>query len=168
MARTVLFLCTGNSARSIMAECLLTRLGAGRFAAYSAGSRPAEAVHPFAAGLLRELGHDVSRLRPKSWHEFARPGAPVMDFVITVCDAAAGETCPLWPGRPARAHWGIPDPAAAKGTEAEVRAAFRLAYARLQRRIRAFLALAEENPPPEVFLRRLREIGGGASGGESA
>ena len=159
MTQAVLFLCTGNSARSIIAECLLTRLGEGRFAAFSAGSRPAGAVHPFARRLLERRGYDVSRLRSKSWDEFALPGAPEMDFIITVCDAAAGEACPVWPGHPGLAHWGIPDPAAAGGTQEEVMAAFEQAHGRLERRIGAFLALTAEHPGREALLRGLRAIG---------
>jgi arsenate reductase len=137
----VLFLCTGNSARSILAESLLRHLGAGRFIAYSAGSFPKPRPHPRALRLLEEQGLPIAGLRSKSWDEFAAPGAPVMDFVFTVCDQAAGEVCPIWPGHPVTAHWGIPDPAAAGGSEAEQMLAFRNAFAQLERRIRLLLAL---------------------------
>jgi arsenate reductase len=137
----VLFLCTGNSARSILAESLLRRLAAGRFRAHSAGSRPMGEVHPLALRVLETAGHDVSGLRSKSWDEVARPGAPALDFVFTLCDDAAGEACPVWPGEPITAHWGIPDPAAQAGSEEERRRAFELAYTRLEHRIRLFAAL---------------------------
>jgi protein-tyrosine-phosphatase len=127
-----LILCTGNSARSILAEALLGRLGAGRVVAHSAGSRPRGSIHPGAAALLASEGYDPAAFRSKSWDEFARPGAPLMDLVITVCDAAAGESCPLWPGTPLKAHWGLPDPAAVADPEAQ-RAAFRACYAALER-----------------------------------
>ncbi len=140
--RNVLFLCTGNSARSIIAECLLERLGAGRFRAFSAGSHPAGAVNPHAERLLASLGYDTRRLRSKSWDEFAGAEAPPMDWVITVCDNAAGELCPVWPGAPARDHWSIPDPAAVLGPEAETARRFRAVYARIEARIAAFLAAA--------------------------
>ena len=137
----VLFLCTGNSARSILAECILNRLGKGRFVAYSAGSLPRGEVHPMALHLLKSLDYDTSGLRSKSWDEFAVAGAPKMDFVFTVCDNAANEVCPVWPGQPISAHWGIPDPAAAQGTEAEQHVAFAEAYRLLSNRISLFLAL---------------------------
>jgi protein-tyrosine-phosphatase len=121
----VLFLCTGNSARSIIAEAILNKLGAGRFRAFSAGSHPKGHVHPEALQLLRSLGYDTSGFRSKSWSEFADPGAPLLDFVFTVCDNAAGETCPVWPGQPMTAHWGVSDPAEAKGTPAEMAFAFK-------------------------------------------
>jgi arsenate reductase len=137
----VLFLCTGNSARSILAEAILARLGAGRFRAYSAGSHPKRQVHPLALEFLRARGHDTSHLRSKSWEEFARPGAPALHFVFTVCDAAAGEACPVWPGRPVSAHWGVEDPAAFVGPEDEQRGAFRRVYHVLERRIELFTRL---------------------------
>ena len=137
----VLFLCTGNSARSIMAEAILGKLGADRFHAYSAGSQPKGQVNSTHAAAVGELGYDTSGFRSKSWNEFARPGAPALDFVFTVCDNAAGEACPVWPGQPMTAHWGVPDPAAAKGTPAEVALAFRDAYRMLQQRIDVFAAL---------------------------
>lgn len=137
--RHVLFLCTGNSARSIMAEALLNRLGGGRFRAYSAGSHPKGQVHPMALEVLREHGHDVSALRSKSWGELAAPEAPKLDLVITVCDAAAAEPCPIWPGRPATAHWSLKDPAAFEGPQAEQRELFRRTYTELQRRIEQLL-----------------------------
>jgi arsenate reductase (thioredoxin) len=137
----VLFLCTGNSARSIMAEAILNKFSGDRFRAYSAGSRPKGQVHSRALELLQALGHDVSKLRSKSWTEFAQPDAPMMDFVITVCDNAADETCPIWPGKPVSAHWGIPDPAAASGTELEIALAFKRAYRMLAHRIGVFAAL---------------------------
>ena len=139
----VLFLCTGNSARSIIAEVILNRVGRGRFRAFSAGSHPRGSVHPHTLDLLQQLHFDVSGLRSKSWTEFAVSDAPKLDFVFTVCDNAAGETCPVWPGQPMTAHWGIPDPAAVKGTENEVQKAFRDAFFLLDRRISLFLALLQ-------------------------
>jgi arsenate reductase len=137
----VLFLCTGNSARSILAEAILNRDGGGKFHAYSAGSQPKGTVHPYTLDLLRNLRFDVENLRSKSWNEFAGDGAPPLDFVFTVCDNAAGEACPFWPGQPMTAHWGVPDPAAAAGTEAEIRIAFAEAYRMLANRISIFAAL---------------------------
>ncbi len=137
--RNILFLCTGNSARSIMAECLMNRLGRGHWRAFSAGSHPAGEVHPLALELLRQNGHDTTHLSSKNWQLYARPGAPVMDAIITVCNNAAGETCPVWPGRPATDHWDIPDPAAATGPRDVRQAAFENAYAMLEDRIRNFL-----------------------------
>jgi len=135
----VLFLCTGNSARSILAESILNHIGKGRFRGYSAGSHPKGEVHPFAIDVLISAGISVDGLRSKNWDEFSRPGAPEMDFVVTVCDNAAGETCPLWPGTPARAHWGIPDPAAAEGDESTRKDAFRTAFRQLESRIQSFV-----------------------------
>lgn len=134
----VLFLCTGNSARSILAEALIGRLGEGRFRGFSAGSHPKGAVHPLALDLLQSLDYETERFRSKRWQEFARPGAPELDFVITVCDDAAAEVCPVWPGSPVTAHWGMPDPAAVEGDELTRKNAFRSAYRELETRIRRF------------------------------
>jgi arsenate reductase (thioredoxin) len=155
----VLFLCTGNSARSIMAEAILNKLGAGKFHAYSAGSQPKGHVHPEALRLLEGLGYDTSHFRSKSWLEFAVSGAPVMDFVFTVCDNAAGEACPVWPGQPITAHWGVPDPAEAKGNPAEVALAFKESYRMLCRRIEIFVALPIHSLDEISLQHRLREIG---------
>ena len=155
----VLFLCTGNSARSIMAEAILNRVGAGKFRAYSAGSQPKGRVHPHKMQLLANLGYDTLRFRSKSWSEFAKPGAPALDFVFTVCDNAAGETCSVWPGQPMTAHWGIPDPAEAKGSAAEVGLAFRDAYRMLSQRIGVFAALPIRSLDQLSLQRRLDEIG---------
>jgi protein-tyrosine-phosphatase len=155
----VLILCTGNSARSIMAEAILSRLGAGKFNAYSAGSQPKGEVNPEARTLLSERGYDVSRMRSKSWAEFARPGVPSMDFVFTVCDDAAGETCPVWPGQPMTAHWGIADPAAVKGTPVQVRTAFAEAYRYLYNRISVFVALPFDKLDSLALQAKLHEIG---------
>jgi protein-tyrosine-phosphatase len=154
----VLFLCTGNSARSIMAEAILNKVGAGKFRAYSAGSRPRGTVHPETVRLLQSLGHETSDFRSKSWSEFATPGAPSLDFVFTVCDNAAGETCPIWPGQPMTAHWGVPDPAAAKGTEAEVALAFKDAYRMLNQRIAIFSALPIRSLDQLTLQKKLNEI----------
>jgi protein-tyrosine-phosphatase len=137
----VLFLCTGNSARSIVAEAILNRDGKGRFHAYSAGSHPRGAVNPFALALLRSAHCDVSGVRSKGWEEFSKPGAPVMDFVFTVCDDAAGEACPVWPGQPMTAHWGVPDPAAATGSDCQIALAFADSFRMLSNRISVFLNL---------------------------
>ena len=155
----VLFLCTGNSARSIIAEAILNRVGQGRFQAFSAGSRPRARVHPDTVELLRQLHFDVSGLRSKSWSEFAASHAPQLDFVFTVCDNAAGETCPVWPGRPMTAHWGVPDPAEAKGTPAEIALAFKDAYRMLNQRIGIFTALPIRSLDRLSLQRRLEEIG---------
>jgi arsenate reductase (thioredoxin) len=155
----VLFLCTGNSARSILAEAILNRTGKDKFAAYSAGSQPKGAVHPQALGLLERLGYSTNGLRSKSWEEFASPGAPVLDFVFTVCDNAANEVCPVWPGQPMTAHWGVPDPAAAQGTQSEIAAAFRDAYLMLQRRIELFANLPVRSLDRMSLQRKLDEIG---------
>ena len=155
----VLFLCTGNSARSIMAEAILGKLAADRFQAYSAGSQPKGQVNRHTLQLLQSLGHDTSGLRSKSWSEFARPGAPALDFVFTVCDNAAGESCPVWPGQPMTAHWGVPDPAEATGTPGEVAMAFRDAYRMLARRIEVFAALPIRSLDQMTLRSRLREIG---------
>jgi arsenate reductase (thioredoxin) len=155
----VLFLCTGNSARSILAEAILNKSGAGKFRAYSAGSRPKGEVNPHALQLLRSLGYETTGLRSKSWQEFAAPGAPQFDFIFTVCDGAAGEPCPVWPGNPATAHWGIADPAQAMGSPAEIALAFKDIYRFLQRRIEAFAALPFESLDQAALRARLTEIG---------
>jgi arsenate reductase len=155
----VLFLCTGNSARSIMAEAILNRMGAGKFRAYSAGSEPKGELNPHAVRLLQRLGFDTSSCRSKPWDEFAKPGAPEFDFIFTVCDDAAGETCPAWPGKPMTAHWGIPDPAAARGNEAEIALAFDDAYRMLTRRIELFTALPVASIDRPTLQARLRDIG---------
>ncbi|MCW5731908.1 MAG: arsenate reductase ArsC [Alphaproteobacteria bacterium] len=159
MIRNVLFLCTGNSARSILAEALLSRLGAGRFRAYSAGSRPAGRVHPLALELLAALGHPIGELRSKHWEEFAGPDAPELHFIFTVCDHAASEACPVWPGRPASAHWGIADPAAVAGDPARCRRAFEKAHAELTDRIGAFLRLDIERMSAQRLAAELARIG---------
>jgi arsenate reductase len=159
MAFNVLFLCTGNSARSILAEAYLNAAGRGRFTAYSAGSRPAGKVNPIASELLRKNRLPTQELRSKSWDEFARPGAPPLDFVFTVCDNAAGETCPLWPGQPITAHWGVADPAAVVGTEEEKRKAFLRAFSELSTRINLLLALPVDKLDRLTLKRRLDEIG---------
>jgi arsenate reductase len=156
---SVLFLCTGNSARSILAEVLLNHLGKGQFKAHSAGSFPRGSVHPLALGLLDRLRLPTTGLRSKSWEEFVRLGAPVMNFVFTVCDQAAGEVCPVWPGNPITAHWGVPDPAAVEGTEDEQRRAFRDACHQLDARIRLFIALPIDKLDRMVLKRRADEIG---------
>jgi arsenate reductase len=158
-AYSVLFLCTGNSARSIMAEVVLKRAGQGHFRAFSAGSHPKGEVHPYALDLLRKLHYDVSGLRSKSWLEFAAPDAPKLDFVFTVCDDAAAESCPVWPGRPMTAHWGVPDPAAAVGNEAEVRLAFADALRMLTNRIDMFVSLPLRSLDSLTLQRRLDSIG---------
>lgn len=155
----VLFLCTGNSARSIMAEVILNRAGWGNFRAYSAGSHPKGQVHPYALDLLRKLNYDVSGLRSKSWSEFAKPEAPKLDFVFTVCDDAAKESCPIWPGQPMTAHWGIPDPAAVEGTEVEKRLAFADALRMLANRINIFVALPLRSLSALTLQKQLDAIG---------
>lgn len=155
----VLFLCTGNSARSIMAECLLERIGATRFRAFSAGSFPAGAVNPYALEILERRNHRTDHLRSKSWDEFAAPGAPEMDFVFTVCDRAGGEVCPVWPGRPVSAHWGFADPAEVEGKEAVIRAAFANAYREIATRIEVFTSLPFESLDRLALKRKLDEIG---------
>ncbi|MCC7016915.1 MAG: arsenate reductase ArsC [Rhodospirillales bacterium] len=157
----VLFLCTGNSARSLIAESLLGSLGGGRFRAFSAGSRPAGAPNPLALEVLRRHGLATAGLRSKSWDEFAREGAPAMDLIFTVCDNAAAEPCPVWPGHPATAHWGFPDPAAAQGAEAERRAAMIRVFAGLRARIGAFLALPVESLSGAELKARLAALGKG-------
>ncbi|WP_115669262.1 arsenate reductase ArsC [Ciceribacter selenitireducens] len=155
----VLFLCTGNSARSILAEACLNREGRGRFTAYSAGSHPKGEVHPMAIDLLKRANYDTSGLRSKSWDEFAVPGAPKMDFVFTVCDSAAAEACPVWPGQPMTAHWGVPDPAAVEGTETEKALAFADAYRMLGNRISIFVNLPIASLDRLALQKRVSEIG---------
>jgi arsenate reductase len=155
----VLFLCTGNSARSILAECLLNWRGAGRFVGHSAGSHPKGRIHPLALELLGEMKLSTGGVRSKGWEEFARPGAPAIDFVFTVCDDAAGEVCPVWPGHPMTAHWGIADPAAVGGPEPERKAAFRRAFDELDRRIRMFTDLPLRSLDRKQLQERLRDIG---------
>jgi arsenate reductase len=155
----VLFLCTGNSARSIMAEVLLNRAGQGKFRAFSAGSQPKGQVHPYVLDLLRMLNFDVSGLRSKSWQEFSTADAPKLDFVFTVCDNAAAEACPVWPGRPMTAHWGVPDPAAATGNQAEVRLAFADAFRMLSHRIDIFVSLPIRSLDQLALQRQLEAIG---------
>jgi arsenate reductase len=155
----VLFLCTGNSARSILAESLMNHWGKARFRGYSAGSDPKGAVHPYMLELLDKLKLPTKGLCSKSWDAFAASGAPKMDFVITVCDQAAGEACPVWPGNPITAHWGIPDPAAVQGSEAERRKAFRHALGALQARIKLFTSLRPESLDRIALKRRVEEIG---------
>lgn len=155
----VLFLCTGNSARSIIAEAIINREGKGRFNGFSAGSQPKGAVHPLTLHLLRRLNYDVSGLRSKNWSEFAAPGAPQLDFVFTVCDNAANEVCPVWPGQPMTAHWGVPDPAAIEGNEAEKHVAFADTYRMLNQRITIFANLPIASLDQLTLKRRLDEIG---------
>lgn len=157
--KNVLFLCTGNSARSILAESILNREGLGRFKAYSAGSMPTGKVHPFAVDLLRNNNHPVDELRSKSWDEFAKPDAPVFDFVFTVCDNAASEVCPIWPGQPMTAHWGVPDPASAEGNEAVRRLAFADTYRFMTNRISIFVNLPLASLDQLSLQKRLNEIG---------
>ncbi len=155
----VLFLCTGNSARSILAEAILNRQGQGRFRGFSAGSYPKGTVHPYTLQLLKMMNHDTSFARSKSWDEFAAPGAPAMDFVFTVCDDAASEVCPIWPGQPMTAHWGVPDPAAVEGTDAERHFAFADAYRMLSNRISILVSLPMTSLDRLALQRRLDEIG---------
>jgi len=155
----VLFLCTGNTARSILSEAILNKDGQGRFRGYSAGSQPKGTVNPIALRLLQRLDYPSAGLRSKSWEEFAKPGAPAMDFVFTVCDNAAGEGCPVWPGRPMTAHWGIEDPAAVEGSEAEKEAAFIEAHRLLKNRIDAFIGLPLKSIDTLALGPKLREIG---------
>ncbi len=159
-ASNVLFLCTGNSVRSIIAERLLDHWGKGRFKGWSAGSQPKGAVHPLAIRLLKQVGLPTEGLRSKGWEEFARPDAPSMDYVFTVCDQAAGEVCPIWPGHPITAHWGIPDPAAVRGSETQQMQAFRDAVRMLERRIQLFVALHERDLNRAEKQARVIEIGG--------
>lgn len=158
-AYNVLFLCTGNSARSVLAEAILNRFGAGKFKAYSAGSMPKGEVHPETLALLKRLNYDTSDFRSKSWAVFAAPDAPKLDFVFTVCDNAANEVCPVWPGQPMTAHWGVPDPAAATGSAVEVARAFANAYGALQNRIAIFVNLPFEGLDRLSLQTRLDAIG---------
>jgi arsenate reductase (thioredoxin) len=155
----VLFLCTGNSARSVMAEAILNKVGNGKFRAYSAGSQPKREVNPQTINLLKGLGYDTSEYSSKSWNEFTKPGAVQFDFIFTVCDDAAGEACPVWPGKPATAHWGIADPAAVQGTEIEIARAFREAYRYLSKRIELFTALPIPTLDNILLEAKLKEIG---------
>ena len=155
----VLFICTGNSARSILAEALMNDLGRGQFAAYSAGSHPRGEVHPMALQTLARHGIASAGLRSKGWEEFARPGAPDLDFVFTVCDQAAGEACPVWPGQPMTAHWGLPDPAAVQGSEEQQRMAFTDAFVALRRRIELMLALPLASLDRMALQKQVRDIG---------
>lgn len=154
----VLFLCTGNSARSQIAECLLNRIGGGRFRGFSAGSHPTGEVHPLALDILRRRNHDVEGLRSKDWNEFSSRKGPQMDFVITVCDRAAGEVCPIWPGQPMTGHWGVADPAAATGSEAERRAAFAGVYRELRKRLEIFVSLPVEQLDRLNLQQRVRAL----------
>jgi arsenate reductase len=155
----VLFLCTGNSARSIMAECALNRWGKGKFKGFSAGSHPSGAVHPLTLELLNEMNYDTAKLRSKSWDEFARPDSTRLDFVFTVCDRAAAESCPLWPGQPITAHWGASDPVAFAGTDEEKRRVFFRVYMELENRIKIFTSLRMEALDSFALEQRVREIG---------
>lgn len=155
----VLFLCTGNSARSILAESILARDGAGRFRSFSAGSQPKSVVNPLALKVLSSFDYPAEGFRSKSWEEFAQPGAPQLDFVFTVCDSAAGETCPIWPGQPMTAHWGIEDPAAVEGTDVQKEAAFVMTFRYLRNRIRLFTALPIASLSSMALRARLEEIG---------
>ena len=157
--KNVLFLCTGNSARSIMAEAMLNHLGRGRFRAFSAGSHPTGKVNPFALETLERMGMKPSTIRSKSWEEFAAPGAPPIDLVFTVCDSAAAETCPVWPGKPVAAHWGVEDPAAVTGSDERKRAAFGHAAEILRRRIERLVELPIEQLDAQALRARVREIG---------
>ena len=161
MIYNVLFLCTGNSARSILAEAILNRMGGGKFVAYSAGSDPKGQVNPHALSLLERLGYPTAGLRSKSWDEFAQAGAPQLDFIFTVCDNAANEVCPVWPGQPMTAHWGIPDPAAVTGDAHAIDAAFRDTHTTLQRRIELFTALPVKSLDRLSLKRHLDQIGAG-------
>ena len=158
-AFNVLFLCTGNSARSILAEAILNRLGIGRFKANSAGSHPAGAVKPLALDILKGQNHPIDELRSKNWDEFTGPDAPELDFVFTLCDSAAGEACPVWPGQPVRAHWGLPDPAAVEGSLAERRLAYADTYRMLTNRISVFVSLPFESLDRLALQQRVDAIG---------
>lgn len=164
----VLILCTGNSARSVLAEAIVNRLGEGKFVGHSAGSTPKGEVHPQALALLHRLGHPTENLRSKSWDEFARPDAPQIDFIITVCDNAANEVCPIWPGRPTSAHWGMPDPAAAEGGEADVARAFAETYRLLSHRIGRFIGLPLQSLSPSELKAAMVEIGAASPASDDA
>ncbi|GIZ53092.1 arsenate reductase ArsC [Noviherbaspirillum aridicola] len=155
----ILFLCTGNSARSIMAEALASTMGRGRFSGFSAGSKPGGRVNPFAIEQVRKTGYPVENLRSKSWDEFAGPDAPQMDFIITVCDNAAGEACPVWPGHPATAHWGFEDPAAVEGSDEEKRAAFERIFRQIMFRMNSFVSLPLATLEKHAIQQAMREIG---------
>lgn len=157
--RNVLFLCTANSARSVISECIMNRLGAGKFRGFSAGSQPRGEVHPLALHMLQRQNYDISQLRSKSWEEFAQPDAPQMDFVFTVCDNAANETCPIWPGQPMTAHWGVPDPAGVQGSEAEQHYAFADTHRMMYQRIGIFVNLPLESLDQLSLQKSLDEIG---------
>ena len=157
--QNVLFLCTGNSARSIMAECLLNQWGRGRYRAFSAGSHPKGRVHPVTIELLQRLKFPTEELRSKDWNEFAQAGAPMLDFVFTVCDQAAGEMCPVWPGQPITAHWGFPDPAAFKGSEAEQRVFFADVFRQIENRIKIFCALPIERLSRLAIQHEVTQLG---------
>jgi arsenate reductase len=155
----VLFLCTGNSARSIMAEALVTTMGKGRFKGFSAGSKPGGKVNPYAIEQVKKIGYPVDNLRSKSWDEFAGPNAPYMDFIITVCDNAAGETCPYWPGFPATAHWGFEDPAAVEGSDEEKRAAFEKIFKQIMSRMSTFVNLPIAMLDQRAIQQEIKKIG---------
>ncbi|MQP68581.1 arsenate reductase ArsC [Niveispirillum sp. SYP-B3756] len=155
----VLFLCTHNSARSVMAECILNKEGKGRFQAFSAGSQPSGRINPYVKDLLEHLGHDTAGLRSKTWDEFATPDAPQMDFIFTVCDNAAGEVCPVWPGHPMTAHWGFPDPSSATGSEAEKAAFTADVFRQIQRRLQLFMSLPLTSLDKLALKRKLAEMG---------
>jgi len=165
MTYNVLFLCTGNSARSILAEAVLNKIGGDKFTAYSAGSDPKGQVNPHALALLKRLGYPTSNLRSKNWNEFAQAGAPQLDFIFTVCDNAANEVCPVWPGQPMTAHWGVPDPAVLDGDEKKIEAAFRQTLLSLQRRIELFVALPMKSLDRMSLKAHLDGIGSGAHAG---
>ena len=167
-SKHVLFLCTGNSARSILAEVVMSARGKGRFIAHSAGSNPTGRVNPFAMELLQKNRFAIDGLRSKSWDEFAAPGAPPLDFVFTVCDNAAGEVCPFWPGQPVTAHWGVEDPAAVEGSDEDKRKAFVRALTTLQRRIELFLSLPHGKLDKLALQRRLDDIGRTGDAGQAA
>ena len=166
----VLFLCTGNTARSVLAEGILRKEGAGRFNAYSAGSQPKGMINPFALKVLGAYGYPTEGFRSKNWDEFSVPGAPVMDFIFTVCDSAAGETCPIWPGHPMTAHWGVPDPAAVEGTDIEKEAAFVTTFKQMRNRIGVFTALPLKSIDVMSLNAKLKDIGQmeGATGAQKS